>query len=104
MACTGAADARCGEAAIGQRFKVEQPPRALAARPMSPRVWNGSARSMARTLTPRHREISYVGSDSMLRHAGRSKASNQRPAPRASQRNEMRCELLRGSTAGMTGL
>jgi len=70
MACTGAADARCGEAAIGQRFKVEQPPRALAARPMSPMVWNGSARSMARTLPPRHRENSYVSSDSMLRHAG----------------------------------
>ena len=32
MACTGAADARCGEQRSAQRFKVEQPPRALAAR------------------------------------------------------------------------
>jgi hypothetical protein len=36
---------------------------------MSLMVWKGSARSMARTVTPRFRESPYVSSDSTLRHA-----------------------------------
>ena len=37
---------------------------------MSPIVWNGSARSMMRTLTPQLADSPYVSSDSTLRHAG----------------------------------
>jgi hypothetical protein len=78
---------RCRDHAGFVQLQVE-PPRREASRAenvqlkavvaMSPKVWNGSARSMAQTVTPQLREGLYVSNDSTPRHAGAQQCMHAR--------------------------
>jgi hypothetical protein len=81
MARATAAEARGREAAIGPAREVaRQPSSGVTARAVDvqlkavaadvPIVWNGSSRSMVRSVTPRLLRSPYVSNDSTLRHAG----------------------------------